>query len=225
MSNIVVNSGGQKFIAKKVRYFEYQNSNYLIYTLDEVDIESYVKLYIIRFKGDIEQYIDDNEWISVKEIIQKIVREIKMDQIVSFTDLVCNIEQIDNNYARPFKLKSELVNIMSYNKDENNGETKEEQPVDSKEAILKRLEEFLKNPVMDEPEEDKTPIKSTHEIIKDMEQNNNIEVSKDMNLLQKELNDIKMYCEDLKHENHNLQIEVNNLKDKLEYLKGVIRDV
>ncbi len=260
MKDMTVYYNGEKLPAQKIRYFEYNNSQYLIYDLKEDNDDNYVKLYIVKLDGNIEQVIDDDEWNILKDMIQDIVKEIKSNNIKSFKDLTgSKIDEIDSNYARPFKLKKDLVDIMTYIKGEKkemanskkgndtkktskskekakdleelNEEKESEEIDDSKEEILQRLEEYLKNPVDEYSDvQPTTTVKPTYEIIKTMEDLSGI--IEQLKGLQKQLDETNDFCEELKKENQNLQRENQNLeneiseyKNKIDYIKGVIRDL
>lgn len=218
MNNVTILYGGQKLVAKKIRYFKYDDTNYFIYCLNEIDPDDYTKLYIVKLKNNIEQVIDDNEWDSIKNIIHTVVKEIKTNNISSFTDINSNeIGEIDSNYSRPFKLKKTLVDTIAY---------EELEEINSKEKILERLEAFLKNPIMDEPDENlSTTVKPTSEIIKNIDNETPNTIDTDSTDILKELNETKNYCESLKIENQKLQKDVNDYKEKIDYIKGVIRDL
>lgn len=219
MNNVTILYGGQKLVARKIRYFKYNDINYFIYCLNEIDSDGYTKLYIVKLKNNIEQVIDDNDWDSIKNIIHTVVKEIKTNNIESFVDIDSNeIKEIDSNYSRPFKLKKTLVDTIAYEEMDNE--------INSKEKILERLEEFLKNPIMDEPEEDlSAPIKPTSEIIKKIDKEPIQNQNEDLDSIMKELSENKRYCEELKIENQKLQKDVINYKEKIEYIKGIIRDL
>ena len=77
-----------------VRYFKYKNTNYLIYTLNEVDEKGFIKLYLVKIMKQFNEWIaktikDDEEWKRMQLIVKNILKEIKSGNIESFNDL-CN---------------------------------------------------------------------------------------------------------------------------------------
>ncbi len=106
----VMDNRGREKEATKIRYFKYNNNKYFVYTLDEIDNEGYVKLYIKKIVGDEDQPITDEEWPNVKEIVQEVFREIKAGTHYSYEDLNLNsISEIMDNGARVFKLKKTVI--------------------------------------------------------------------------------------------------------------------
>ncbi len=111
MDNVyVMDNRGSEKLATKVRYFKYNNNSYFVYTLNEVDNEGYVKLYIKKIVGNEDVAIDDNEWPTVKGIVQEVFREIKAGTHYCYEDLDLNkINEIMDTGSRIFRLKQVVV--------------------------------------------------------------------------------------------------------------------
>lgn len=110
MESIVVKSNGEKIDGKIVRYINYKNENYIIFTLKEIDKENYQKLYINKIVDNEEEVIMDLEWEDLKKEIPTIVKEIKNNNMVDVIDLdIDSIDTIDMKYSRAFKLKEKIV--------------------------------------------------------------------------------------------------------------------
>ena len=114
MNDLNVISGQESIKGKKVRYIEFDNINYFIYTLNEKDDEGYEKLYINKIIGNEEDVITDSEWDELKSNIPTIVKEIKNNNISSFKDLsLDDIKRGNLNYAKAFKLKINIVDAIT----------------------------------------------------------------------------------------------------------------
>ncbi|HHW68805.1 MAG TPA: DUF1292 domain-containing protein [Tenericutes bacterium] len=126
---IVVGTNNEKANIFVVRYFEYNNKKYLIYTLNEKDETGYVKLYVSKvveqngtvFANGIN---DEEEWTEIKDLIKIIIKEVRDGELKSARDL--NPSVLNNAVIvdfRAFKLVANIVDILSTNKnivEENN---------------------------------------------------------------------------------------------------------
>lgn len=104
-----------------IRYFKYKNTNYLIYTLNEIDDKGFTKLYIVKIMKQFNSLIaktikDEQEWKQIQEIVKELVTELKNDSLNEFIDLdVKKLENIKIKEARFFKLDKKLLNILANN--------------------------------------------------------------------------------------------------------------
>lgn len=216
MENVNVIINGQQMSAKKIRYINYGSSNYLIYTLNEKDEDGYVKLFINKIVNNEEYIISDFEWDGLKSFIPTLVREIRANTITSFDDLEIDlIDKINIDNARAFKLKEEIVNsIIKEPKIESLNllgqeitQLFDEKPAESQEQqSLNKLEEFLKNPVMEEPEEVQLPIKPKEE-------------KADLSV---ELRQAEEEIERLQKEKEELENEIEKYREKLENIRAIL---
>ena len=78
---------GMEKEAYKVRYINFENNNYFIYTFNEIDSEGYVKLYLKKINNGEDTGLTALEWEGIKASIPLIVKEIKNNNISSFKDL------------------------------------------------------------------------------------------------------------------------------------------
>lgn len=217
---IDVITASENLKGEKIRYINYNNQNYLIFSLKEVDIEGYEKLYINKIVNENEELIDDVEWEEIKKMIPVMVKEIKTNEIISFNDLEINkIKSVNLDYSRPFKIKASIVDEIK--KEEiipNNMEEIKEEDKEDNEEYLEALDidDFLNN--YDE------------EIRKNEEELNKVEVpirpDFDNNIINTEKNDINEELEreknkiiELQKEIEELKTENSNYKDKLERIK------
>jgi hypothetical protein len=168
MKTVNVITIGGTLSATKIRYINYGISNYIIYTLNEKDEEGYIKLFINKIVDNDEYMISDVEWDNLKTFIPPFVKEIRANQIKSFKDLnIDDIKAVHIDNSRAFKLKEEIVNSIIYKEpeiEELNLLGKEitelfQEEKTPEEKSLNKLEEFLKNPIMEDPEEIESPIK------------------------------------------------------------------
>lgn len=164
MASVNVSLDNMNVLAKKVRYIRCNNNDYFIYSLNELDNDGYVKLYINKFVNNNEVYIDDDEWELLKNMIPNIVREIKDNTNISYEDLSFNnISNVDSDISRVFKLKSEIVELITL---------KEYEEIDSldnqldnlinenyNDKSLAKLDDFLNNSIDEDILIPKKPIK------------------------------------------------------------------
>ena len=211
MANVKVITRNGEVEGTKIRYINYENNNYFIYSLNEQDNEGYEKLYINKITSNEEETIDDEEWNMLKKVIPTIVKEIKSNYITIFKDLdIQEIEEINSIYAHTFRLKIDIVKLITKKTESEkinmldeelekliNSEQKEEN------SSLSKLDEFLQNPMdnIDDIEPPKQPI-----------DNNS---SKNIEELEKE---IETYKERIK----NLEEEVEIYKGKIEKVKTML---
>lgn len=112
------NSSNDKLEVEIIRYFENNNSEYLIYSLNEPVGNGYVKLYASKIIGNVAHIIvDDAEWAIIKEIVKNIIKcnheGIELNIIDLDEDDLSNVILED---TRIFKLQGNLVNLLSDNK-------------------------------------------------------------------------------------------------------------
>lgn len=100
-----------------IRYFNLNNQAYLIYSLDEVDEQNYIKLYAVKITGNTSEAItDEKEWASIKDMVKEIIRGNKNGNL--------NVEDLDYNIllspkvaeSKVFKLSVQLADLLSANK-------------------------------------------------------------------------------------------------------------
>lgn len=119
----LLNVNNEVMIVSVIRYFIMNNNNYLIYSLDEVDEQGYVKLYAAEIENkegfftgvNIE---DEDAWNNVKELIKVIVRA-NQTGVAEVDDL--NYIELENAQlvgSRVFKLSNQLVELLGANKKE-----------------------------------------------------------------------------------------------------------
>lgn len=230
----VMDNRGRETEAFKVRYFNYEGNDYFIYTLGEIDKDEYVKLYLKMLKGGEEQSISENEWIEIRSIIQKVVKEIKSGNISSFKDLnMSNLNEIMETDTRVFKLKKSIVEQIIYEEpkveikeepfiqiEPERVEVKEEKTADS---FLENIEDSIKNTFVDEislvqKEEPKMKPIVVGSVV-------NSEYKEKYEQLQKQMDDYKVIIYKLKEENTLLKKKVVEYHGKLENLKKLLEDI
>ena len=101
-----------------IRYFENNNNEYLIYSLNETVGDGYIKLYASKIIGNSAHIItDEEEWMLIKEIIKNIIKANHEGSELNVIDL--DEEELANvilQDTRIFKLQGNLVNLLSDNK-------------------------------------------------------------------------------------------------------------
>ncbi|MDD2180851.1 MAG: hypothetical protein PHW32_00535 [Bacilli bacterium] len=119
----LVNVNNEILNANVIRYFALNNSNYLIYSLNEVDEQNYVKLYAIKVDSQngvmvSSNVTDENDWLAIKELIKVIIRGNK-NGVAEVADLNYNeLESLQVTENRVFKLSKQLTELLSANKKE-----------------------------------------------------------------------------------------------------------
>lgn len=121
MENITLIINNEPMNVRVIRYFELNNSNYLIYSMNEVDDQNYVKLYAVKVESQNGQMVgsnivDENEWNTIKELIKVIIKGNK-DGVADVADL--NYHELGSlrvGETRVFKLANQLVELLAANK-------------------------------------------------------------------------------------------------------------
>lgn len=117
----LINVDGETMKVEIIRYFQFNNNNYLIYSLNEVDEQNYVKLYAVKVENNggvlvSSNITDESVWGAIKEQIKIIVRGNK-DGIAEVADLnYRELESLKIIDSRVFKLSDQLVSLLGANK-------------------------------------------------------------------------------------------------------------
>lgn len=220
MKKIDVISGEQKLDGEKIRYIEINQEKFIIYTLNEIDNDGYEKLYMNKFIDNEEDLISDINWDKLKKEIPNIVKQIRNKAIVDFKDLNTNeINKVDLNYARAFKLKVSIVDSIK---------KEDEVEVDLGSELNDLLGEISNNQKdnVDDLDSFLENIESNNETTKDnVEINNNSSESQfEIEQLKEELNRQKKTNELLQNKIIELEIELNKYKEKLNQIKIMIEE-
>jgi len=132
MNNICLKyDNGSKFNVSVVRYFNFENNKYLIYSLKEYDEREYEKLYVVKIMRELNTLIAQtvrkpSEWKQMKNILKYILVEIKNNQIKSIEDLnYLELDGITLYGYRSFWMASDLVEMLTIKSITNNSETTE----------------------------------------------------------------------------------------------------
>lgn len=204
----VMDNRGMEKEAYKVRFISFNGNDYFIYTLNEIDSEGYVKLYLKKISNGEEISLTAPEWEKIKTSIPLIVKEIKNNDISSFKDLsMRHITEIMDGNSKVFKLKKNIVELITYEEPETLGDDipkfemndDGDSLVEFKETELKPL----KNDEVLELEQYKEKIKS----------------------IELELTKYKEFCVALKKQNEVLKVELSKSNGKLSRLKSLLKDI
>ena len=135
MSKLIIkNFDNNKVEIDVIRYFKYKNTNYLIYTLNEIDEKGFTKLYIVKIMKQFNLLVaktikDEQEWKQIQQIVKELVTELKNNKLNEFVDLdIENLNDIKIKEARYFKLDKKLLSILTVNNEENQKEKLDELP-------------------------------------------------------------------------------------------------
>lgn len=118
MARKIKNTNDDYVEIEVVRYFVNNDTEYLIYSLNEIDESGYTKLYASKIIGTRACIITDNEeWNLIKEIIKEVVRCNRDGSDLNIIDLnEDNLNDIMLQDTRVFKLQGNLVNLLQENK-------------------------------------------------------------------------------------------------------------
>lgn len=180
MNNVILkNDIGESVVATILRYFSYNNENYMLYTMNEVDPSNYIKLYGVKILPQQDNSfsavaIEDSIWGQIVSLIKEMVKPLEQRINNSFVDLNSNnILTINLISKRVFKINKDMAmllasNINVVNPGENiavNNEisinTNENMHVDTQQTYTEQLNVENNNPQIDykelyEKEKEKT---------------------------------------------------------------------
>ena len=215
MSKINVISREQTLEGERIRYIEYNKIKYFIYTLNEQDEEGYEKLYINKIVDNEEDLIIDSEWEDLKKKIPSIVKQIKNNKITEFIDLnVSDINKLDLDYSRAFKLKTNIVETIKKEEVDLNSELNSLlDELNAQEKSLNQLDSFLDN-VDKNVEAPINPDKRKDAEIEDLKKQ--LEEQKQLLNKQKQINI------ELKNRLKKSELRANKFKLKLDKIKIMI---
>ena len=147
-----------------VRYFINNDTEYLIYSLNEIDESGYTKLYASKIIGTKACIITDNdEWSLIKEIIKEIVRNNRDGSELNIIDLDENtLNDIVLQDTRVFKLQGNLVNLLSENK-----------------KVRKKINDIPEEDIEEEPEIEEVSLDYEELYKEQLEKNKELEIEID----------------------------------------------
>ena len=162
----ISNLQGENGLVNVVRYFNNNGSEYLIYSLNEVDESGYTRLYVTKLNGVDGMYtadtLNENEWNEIKNLVKIIVKSNKEGMPIPVQDL--NPKKINNILLKDkkvFKLNAPLVNDLSANTP--NFDTESDEGNEQKSIITN---EVPSTPTFDTPVQPTfdTPVQPTFEV-------------------------------------------------------------
>ena len=112
---------GQPMEVDVVRYYKKNDTNYFMYTKNEIDDQGYVKLYAAKISEEngILKTMDitnPTEWNDVKNTMKQIVRDNRELSPVSVEDLnVATLKGLELTERHVFKLAENIVSYLSAN--------------------------------------------------------------------------------------------------------------
>jgi len=143
----ILNPHKDPFEVEVIRYFVMSDAEILLYTLNEVDSDNNVRLYVTKIKEGVTSDLTDQEWIYVKATIRNIVNENREGKELTVRDLDYNkLAGLVVEHLKVLKLSGDVLPDLKANKKEY------AKPV---EAPLEKLDEVVAQPVEEtkEPEE------------------------------------------------------------------------
>ncbi len=127
----ISNLQGESGLVNVVRYFLNNGSEFLIYSLNEVDESGYTRLYVTKLNGVDGNYtadtLNDTEWADVKNLVKVIVKANKEKLPIPVQDInPSKLKNIVLKDKKIFKLNTPLVNDLAanqpnFNDDDSNG--------------------------------------------------------------------------------------------------------
>lgn len=122
---------GQPMEVDVVRYYKKNNTNYLMYTKNEIDDQGYVKLYAAKISEEngvlkTTDITNPTEWNDVKNTMKQIVRDNRELSPISVEDLnVATLKGLELTERHVFKLAENIVSYLSANQKQFEDETKD----------------------------------------------------------------------------------------------------
>lgn len=121
MGKLSIIEMGEQVEVELVRYYNKNNTNYLMYTKDEVDEQGYVKVYASKITEEGGSYktsdiTNPTEWNSVKDTMKQIVRdnrELSPVSVEDFNPKVLNGLNVTEHHV--FKLDVNIKDYLSSN--------------------------------------------------------------------------------------------------------------
>lgn len=239
----VMDNRGREKVADKIAYFKVEDKKYFIYTLNEVDSEGYLKLYIKQLENGEDVEILDIEWEHVRGIVQEVLRQMRDGVIETYEMLdFDDVTEVMESGARVFKLKQEIVEqIKNQDLKEEEEENYNFENVDDfssalieafkkaakKPKVLEKIEENVDN-ILDNNEEKEIPIayeepdKKEEVKVKPYVVSNVpvFEYQETIMKLEQDTKQIQEVCQNLKNENDKLLLEIDNMKKNKRLLES-----
>ncbi len=239
----VMDNRGREKVADKIAYFKIEDKKYFIYTLNEVDSEGYLKLYIKQFENGEDIEILDIEWEHVKGLVQEVLRQMR-DGVINTYELLDfdDVTEVMENGARVFKLKKEIVDQIKEQDLKEENDNYDFENVDDfsnalieafkkaakKPKVLENIEQKVDNLLLPEEEEEKeisipvTPKVEEEPKVKPYVVSNVpvLEYQETIMRLEQDTKKVHEVCQNLKNENDRLVMENDNLKKNKRLLES-----
>lgn len=121
MDNIILfNQNNQSFNANVIRYFTLNNKNYFIFSLNEIDEQGYVQLYVVNviegIDGSQAKNLTKEEWPDVRKQIEQIVFNNRNNTLNENDRFFEKLNGMVVNDSKIIRLKKETALELSQNK-------------------------------------------------------------------------------------------------------------
>ena len=121
MDNIILfNQNNQSFNANVIRYFTLNNKNYFIFSLNEIDEQGYVQLYVVNviegIDGSQAKNLTKEEWPDVRKQIEQIVLNNRNNTLNENDRFFEKLNGMVVNDSKIIRLKKETALELSQNK-------------------------------------------------------------------------------------------------------------
>ena len=121
MDNIILfNQNNQSFNANVIRYFTLNNKNYFIFSLNEIDEQGYVQLYVVNVIEGIDasqaKNLTKEEWPDVRKQIEQIVFNNRNNTLNENDRFFEKLNGMVVNDSKIIRLKKETALELSQNK-------------------------------------------------------------------------------------------------------------
>lgn len=153
---VITTAENNRLAVDLVRYFSFKSNQYLVYTLNEYDEKNYIQLYVMLVMEELGELIarpmNDEDWSEMKNIIKKILKEIKSGKKKFLLDLDYDpLSNIKIANPRHFKLDRKLVDLLSTGYAFSNSKNEEDNfspsilsnEIDSNNAELESIDETI----------------------------------------------------------------------------------
>jgi hypothetical protein len=115
----ILNPNKYPFEVEVIRYFVMSDAEILLYTLNEVDNDNNVRLYVTKIKDSVTYDLTDQEWTYVKATIRNIVNENREGKELTVRDLDYNkLKGLVVEHLKVFKLAGDVLPDLGANKKE-----------------------------------------------------------------------------------------------------------
>lgn len=231
----LLNANNEILKVEVIRYFNFNGNRYLLYSLNEVDENNYIKLYAVKisdFGLESVQIIDENEWNALVQQIKTIIKENKIG-VAQVNDLnYKELESLKVNDERAFRFPNQLVEFLKANKksfDEPNTTIELEEQPTIEPITINKIEEDSFNVVANENPVDTpltTPLNQEFNTNEQFNYNQGapeaFTSNQEINFQNNQVEDYQALYMNEKELTNTLKSEISELKEKLNKITEIV---